>query len=372
MSEPRKTVIESTFELLAGFVVNRFYNDIYASAAEKFNRKNSASITTTYVDLISTYARAIDDPTYIPNEIKMLLDFYQAKTAFTSITLREMEDKICSCFVPPDHFSAMASHDKDRVTIDILAHIIKLTANFIINGGIGGVIDDRGNSIMHVRKLMDANVVWLSEKRENLYKRFASHVIAAGSYRRAPPNEAPDVMEKMRMMIAEKIRENGDLITHKEKTEQLIPAMQRKIKELMRAAETASQDLARGRLEFERARQDYETRLANATNSPELREENARLRNELAARGEIASRGEASAREECAALRLEAQRLRADYLKLQADYAELKKERETVQEEKNTSNPRGLLDSDSESGDESDSDDAGLYAKKRLEEKMRQ
>lgn len=379
MSEPRKTIVESTFELLAGYIVNRFYNDIYVHATENFNRNSGVSITTCYVRLISTYARAIDDAQFIPQEIKLLHEFYQEKTAFSTISLREMEDKICCCFVPPDHFSAMTAHDKDRVTVDILAHMIKLTAHIIINGGMmSAVIDDRANSQMHVRKIMDMNVNWLSEKRENLYKKFASHVIAAGTFRHTPPNESPDIVEKMRVMLAEKMRENAELASFKEKIERVVPAMQQKITELTKAAETARQDLTRGRLEFDRARADYETRLGAIDESAlknakaaalilqddvgRLKSENATLREELENTRRTAQ-GESN-------------RLRAELAQARSESAQVRSELSQMQMGAQTqdTNP-GLLDSDSESGSESESDsdeDVGLRAYKKLNQKIAQ
>ncbi len=391
MSEPRKTIVESTFELLAGYIVNRFYNDIYVHATENFNRNSGVSITTCYVRLISTYARAIDDAQFIPQEIKLLHEFYQEKTAFSTISLREMEDKICCCFVPPDHFSAMTAHDKDRVTVDILAHMIKLTAHIIINGGMmSAVIDDRANSQMHVRKIMDMNVNWLSEKRENLYKKFASHVIAAGTFRHTPPNESPDIVEKMRVMLAEKMRENAELASFKEKIERVVPAMQQKITELTKAAETARQDLTRGRLEFDRARADYETRLGAIDESAlknakaavivlqddvgRLKSENATLREELENTRRTAQGESNRLRAELAQARSESTQVRSELARLQAESTQVRSELSQMQMSVQTQDTDpGLLDSDSESGSESDSDeDVGLRAYKKLNQKIAQ
>lgn len=390
MTEPRKTIIESTFELLAGYTVNRFYNDIYANASESFNRNSGVSITTTYLRLISTYSRAIDDPQFIPAEIKLLHEFYQIKTAFTSISLRDMEDKICCCFVPPDHFGAMTSHDKDRVTVDILAHMIKLTAHVVIDGGMmSAIIDDRTNSQFHVRKLMDMNIAWLSEKRENLYKKFASRVLAAGSYRHIPHGESPDIVEKMRAMLSEKIHENAQLATFKEKIERVIPAMKQKIAELTKAAESAKQDLARGRLEFERAKSDYEARLGAVDESSLrsaraenliLRDENGRLKADLMAAKMQPDNSNSlleisQLRSENSQVKSENARLQAEHNNLQAAMRRNQSELESIREEldniKKESAPDGLLDESESSDSASDSDDdVGLRARKKLEERM--
>jgi len=390
MTEPRKTIVESTFELLAGYIVNRFYNDIYIHATENFTRNSSVSITTCYLRLISTYSRAIDDAQFIPSEIKLLHEFYQEKTAFSTISLREMEDKICCCFVPPDHFSAMTAHDKDRVTVDILAHVIKLTANVIVAGGlINAVIDDRGNSSHHVRKLMDMNVAWLSEKRENLYKKFATHVIAAGSFRHMPQSESPDIVEKMRVMLADKIRENAELTAFKEKIERVIPAMQGKITELTKAAESARADLARGRGEFERARIDYEARLSAVDESAlknakaaalvlqdetgRLKSENATLREELeATKRTVQSSSVENTRVmgEYNRVTGEYNRARSEITKLQGELMRARDDLANTRRDLDAATP-GLLDSGSESDSDSD-DDAGLRARKRLEQKMAQ
>jgi hypothetical protein len=183
----RSTYSETTkshFEIISCYFADTFWNHLYSQSNILLNNKatGESSLTDEYKKAISAYKAGLADNRYLEMAIKGILQYYRVHTAFSSITLNDLMDRILSQFIPEEKYSSMAPADKDFFIGDIIRKVVnKFVVKLIQDPAyLKMVIDDHSNG-SNVKQWISALNDIQGEIRETIYAQFVRQQVGGKS-----------------------------------------------------------------------------------------------------------------------------------------------------------------------------------------------
>lgn len=232
----------STYEILAAYFTDTYYNFIYAAGMQLKHENKVVSVSEGYMYALSQYTAVLDytNSKYIYKKYEKLLKeiyaFFVEWTSYKTISLTECIDKIVMEFVPEDYFPVMNKEQKRHVIRDVITYCINEFTNVIAKQYFSMIIDnheDDDNIKVIKEKFFDILLV----KREELYIKFIDK----------PSNNKMDrqMLEKMRHEIESLHNENKKLITLIESKDSMITTRETQLKQLISRIKTTENELSK-------------------------------------------------------------------------------------------------------------------------------
>ena len=207
--------IISIFEIIGSYFTDVIFNHIYRSA------KNSQvdSLTDTFRKHIHSYVMGIKtDHNSYSNVIMEIHRYFQATTAFTTLSFAGFVDKVTSICVPNDYFEQFTSQDKDEILSSIVSDLIANLATYSTQSDMLRKIIDTHTVTpdVTIRMLQDASISILLTKRENIMNRFMKKQIQSRD------SVSMDVVEDMKEVIRKLVIEKSNLSMEIDKYKDII------------------------------------------------------------------------------------------------------------------------------------------------------
>lgn len=174
-SYPPRTI--STFGVIGAYIVDIYYNHLYAEAIKMKNSGRVSSITEGYKHAVAAFMSAIDQEskTYKPKNYTQLLtginEYFTVWTSFSTLTLNDCIDKITREFIPEDYYESVDKDKKRNVLRLILVNSIKGFSIAVIQEFLGSIIDNHDEPA-NIDAMKDKITDLLIMEREALYQRF--------------------------------------------------------------------------------------------------------------------------------------------------------------------------------------------------------
>ena len=194
-----------TFEIMASYFVNDYYNHIYIEAKTLKTNKNVNSITEGYKHTLNLYRQGLDDN----KSYKKLLSYihsYFGSLGYSSMSFTECLERIAEEFIPKDYYSVVSKSQKHAIIKRIIcnsnaAFIEKVVRRFL------PLIIDNHEDADNIRIMQDEFIDVLILERESTYQLFVA--------RKVTTNNAPRInvalFEKMQNEIKNSLKERAEL-----------------------------------------------------------------------------------------------------------------------------------------------------------------
>lgn len=199
-----------TYEILAAYFVDIFYNHLYNEATKLKINNTCASITEGYKHALNAFIKGLNNAKLYKKYIIGIHQYYTS-IGFASISFSKCIDRVTQEFIPVDYFNSLSSTQKMGVMRLILNSSLKQFITIIIQEHLRKIIDYH-KDIDNARLLQDSLINCFILERESMYQRFIS------SY-----NDNNDIntklINKMQQDIKKLVKEKIEL---RKKNDQLI------------------------------------------------------------------------------------------------------------------------------------------------------
>ena len=211
----------STYELLASYVVDVYYNHLYVEAIKMKNDSTNpvTSITEGYKHCVLAFLSAIDNKskTYKARHYSQLLtginEYFATWTSFATLTLADCVSKIVVEFVPSDYFESLNKDQLRNILRMVLTSSIREFSKVVIVNHLNGIIDNHKEPA-NIAVLKERMVDILIMEREGFYNKFLNQ--SAGKKTQTVDK---NIAVKMQNEIKHLIKENKELKKRLEKAE---------------------------------------------------------------------------------------------------------------------------------------------------------
>lgn len=171
----------STYELLAAYIVDIYYNHLYTEAILMKNSKTNpiTSVTEGYKHSVLAFLTALDNKskTYNARSYAQLLtginQFFTTWTSFSTLTLSDCINKIVVEFIPSDYFSSLNKDQLRNILRVVLTDVIREFSKEVISNFLTGIIDNHKEPA-NITALKECMVDLLIMEREGFYNKFLS------------------------------------------------------------------------------------------------------------------------------------------------------------------------------------------------------
>jgi len=199
-----------TYEILAAYFVDIFYNDLYAQAVNRKNNGDVESISQGYRVIVYGFVVGIDDSNRLykaknyNNVLKHIYESYNNYLPHRASNMAECIKNMVKEFVPSDYFDSLTRDQDRKILRSIIVNSVKHLTKHIMNDFIQFIIDNHDNEEnCYLLKTTMVNI--LIDEREKWYHKFMKKSIA--------------VDEKVDKSFVDKVRsEYNKLIEHNKKT----------------------------------------------------------------------------------------------------------------------------------------------------------
>lgn len=161
-----------TYEILAAYFVDIFYNHLYNEAKKLKINKSCASITEGYKHSLNAFIKGLNNAKLYKKYIIGIHHYYIA-IGFASISFSKCVDRVTQEFIPIDYFNSLSSTQKMGVLRLILNSSLKQFIIIIVKEHLKKIIDFH-NEKDNARLLQDALINCFMLERESMYQRFMS------------------------------------------------------------------------------------------------------------------------------------------------------------------------------------------------------
>ena len=177
-SQYSRTTI-STYDLLASYFVDVYYNHLYAEAIKMMNDSSNpiSSITEGYRHCVLAFITAIDNTTsyykakHYSNMLKEINEYFTKWTSFSTLSLSECINRIVKEFVPSDYFTSLNKDQKRNLLRRVLVNSIREFSKLVVQEYITNIIDnhnDKDNIVILKERLIELFIL----EREAIFTRF--------------------------------------------------------------------------------------------------------------------------------------------------------------------------------------------------------
>jgi hypothetical protein len=178
----------STYQLLASYIVDVYYNHLYVEAIKMKNAPSNQvpSITEGYKHAVLAFLSAIDNKskTYKARHYSQLLtginEYFTTWTSFSTLTLSDCINKIVTEFVPSDFFESLNKDQRRNILRIVLTSSIREFSAVVIKDFLTSIIDNHMEQT-NIHALKERMVDLLILERDGFYNKFLSTKIGKTS-----------------------------------------------------------------------------------------------------------------------------------------------------------------------------------------------
>ena len=167
----------STYNVIGAYVVDIYYNYLFAEAKKMKNSNKVASITEGYRHAVFAFISAIDNKSksYKPRHYENLLiginNYFTKWTSMTTLTLFDCIDRITCEFIPTDYYKSLNRDQKRNILRIILTNSIREFSKCVVTEYLNHIIDNHDEPA-NVEALKNKIVDILILERESFYQKF--------------------------------------------------------------------------------------------------------------------------------------------------------------------------------------------------------
>ncbi len=169
----------STYQVVAAYIVNLYYNDLYCEAKKMKNSGKTSSLTEGYRNSVFIFINTIDyksrkhyKPVYYNKLLHDLTQYFTEYTSFETLTVSDCIDKVTKEFIPEHFYRSLSKDDKRKFLRIILTDSIKNFSRFVVSSdSLKLIIDnheERENPRLFVEKMVDLLIL----QRDIFYHKF--------------------------------------------------------------------------------------------------------------------------------------------------------------------------------------------------------
>lgn len=222
---PTSTI--NTFELLGGYVINVFYNNMYDKAREIHSSGKISSVTEAYKVVCRGYLANFTREDLFKSTLKNIFEYYNRHNPVPILKYSEWVDSITREFVPHDFWPSLSVQQKDHILGMLIEAIFKGFVTVIISPqSLQLVIDNHLNS-ENIPFFQDQMLTVMIEQRERMYQKFIK-----------PLQTGVDPLShKLKEELIKESKKNATLIEGLKKASEYIKSQQAEIEKLQKENE---------------------------------------------------------------------------------------------------------------------------------------
>ncbi len=198
---PRKTL--ETFEMVAAYYVDLFYNHLYFEARKLRNDKVVSSITEGYKHALTSFLQGIENPKLYKKSLMAMHTFF-IENGFASLTFTQCTERVTKEFIPEDYYDSVLNTKKNSILRNVLNGVNKNFILKLVNDYLGMIIDQHAE-VDNTRLLQDEFIDLLLIEKESMYKRFVIGKVGAIGGNFSKKHEIFESMQReIKMLCTEK------------------------------------------------------------------------------------------------------------------------------------------------------------------------
>jgi outer membrane biosynthesis protein TonB len=167
----------STFDVVASYLVDIYYNELYGQAVKWKNAGKVPSVTEGYKHTVAMFVSAMngsskkDKTKYYEDVLNGIKEYFTLYTSFSTLTISDCINKITHEFIPSDYFKELSKDQQRSILKNSLNNIIREFSKRVIKDFIKQIIDNHDESA-NIDLLKECIVDLLINEREHYYHRF--------------------------------------------------------------------------------------------------------------------------------------------------------------------------------------------------------
>lgn len=197
----------STFEIVASFIVDLYYNHFYQEAKKIRIEGRVESVTDGYKHAVKAYLSSFQNPDSYRKTIVGIHKYYYTTTRFSTISFSECVDEIVSHFIPDDFFESTTNQQRDGILRMVLMTSVKRFSSDVLCSNILDSIIDNHSDTATVRDMQNKMVESLMFEREKMFQK-----IFNGSNKPDDGNNFTVIM-KMKTEMVKLVKEHHKMIS---------------------------------------------------------------------------------------------------------------------------------------------------------------
>jgi hypothetical protein len=160
----------STFEVIASFIVDLYYNHFYQEAKRIRIEGRVDSITDGYKHAIKAYLKSFESSESYRKTIVGIHKYYYTTTRFSSISFSECVNEIVKHFIPEDFFDSTTHQQRDGILRTVLINSVKQFSSDVLCSNLLDNLIDNHDEPGIVRRMQDKMVQALMFEREKMFQ----------------------------------------------------------------------------------------------------------------------------------------------------------------------------------------------------------
>ena len=190
----KKTI--STFEIIAAYFVDVFYNHLYLNAKKSHTLRPSenGSLTDAYKIAIVAYQDGLTrNKNHYDSTVKGVLDTYKIHTRFSTMTMDAFINEFLQQFIPDEHYRILSDQEKYAFVNDIIMFVVTSLSSNILQPSMMKMVIDNHDDDGNIRIWLDHIVDLQIYKREDIYHKF----LVREKKMKEPPKVGLEVLQKL-------------------------------------------------------------------------------------------------------------------------------------------------------------------------------
>lgn len=193
-----------TFEILAAYFIDIYYNHLYIEAKKLRTNKSVNSITEGYKHALNAYMQGIENPKLYKKTLSGIHSYFET-AGFGTITFSECIERITVEFIPRDYYSAVTKTQKTSLLKHVLCQSNKVFIEKMVKKFLALIIDNR-KDLDNARILQDEFIDVLILERESVY-----HLFIGAQTKSAKKDASPVIIDSLRKEIKKLYTEKFEL-----------------------------------------------------------------------------------------------------------------------------------------------------------------
>lgn len=223
----------TTYNIISAYIVDIYYNHLYAEAIKFKNSGKTPSITEGYKHAVFAFLSAIKpvSKSYKPKHYTQILtginEYFITFTSFQTLTISDCINKIMKEFIPNDYYDSFTKDQKRNMLRTILTNCIEQFTKVVIQEYLINIIDNH-EEIANIEALKEKMTDLLILERQTLYHKFLDSHLSKN-------NEMVDrsIAVKMQQEIKTLVKEKSILTKENADNKKLIELRKNQLSELL-------------------------------------------------------------------------------------------------------------------------------------------
>lgn len=161
-----------TFEILAAYFVDIYYNHLYIEAKKLRTNNSVKSITEGYKHTLNAFLLGVENPKLYKKTLVGIHSFF-ISSGFTSMSFTECIERITGEFIPSDYYASVSKQQKVSILKLVICQSNKSVVEKIVRKFLSLIIDNHDDAD-NIRILQDEYIDLLMVEREGIYHKFIS------------------------------------------------------------------------------------------------------------------------------------------------------------------------------------------------------